>query len=542
MNKEPAWLTWPKVLLVSVVLPPAGLVMSWLLPWPEGWTRRAAGVTGRLAFSAILAILTIVYAATLGVLHVEMSGAGWKPIFSLNDPRKDQDALEKHRVEQKSAALPPAGAAGAASSEDAPSPKDEKLSADGVADKKHSNPVAERTAADPEPAATAAIGPSWTDFRGPNRDGNYTQGEILTAWPAEGLKPLWRQPAGGGYASFVIANGKAFTIEQRRAQEVVAAYEVISGRELWTHGWPAFFQEVMGGDGPRATPVWDAGRLYALGASGEFRVLEAASGKLVWSKNILADNGAQNIAWGMANSPLIVGDNVIVTPGGPGGKSVVAYDKHTGKRVWGALNDRAAYTSPMLATLAGQRQLVVVTGTRITGLGVEDGKLLWEFPWSTMNDINSAQPIVTDPNHVFVSAGYDHGSVLLEISAVAAGFSARPVWESRSMKNRFNSSVLYQGHIYGFDEGIFACIDARTGERKWKGGRYGYGQILLAGQHIIVLTESGDLVLLRATPEGHQETARFSAIEGKTWNHMAIAGGILLVRNAREMAAFRVGL
>lgn len=538
MNTRPTWLSWPRVLLASLVLPPAGFVLLWLRPWASSWKGRVAGVTGRLAFSGILGILTIGYAAILGIVRVEMSGAGWKPFISLTDPRKDQDALEKHRVEQRTAAPPPAIAGEAPLAPSAPSAKDEKRTA-ATASEDTSSAVGRPGVVDPA-SGRMAIGPSWTDFRGPDRDGNYT-GEILTKWPAEGLKPLWRQPVGGGYASFVIANGKAYTIEQRRNQEVVSAYDVNSGRELWTHGWPAFFQEVMGGDGPRATPVWNAGRIYALGASGEFRVLDADSGKLLWSKNILADNAAQNISWGMANSPLIVDDNVIVTPGGPGGRSVVAYDKHTGKRVWGALDDRAAYTSPMLTTLAGRRQIVVVTGTRITGLGAEDGKLLWEFPWSTMNDINSAQPIIMDGNHVFVSAGYDHGSVLLEISSTGTSLSAKPVWESRTMKNRFNSSVLYQGHIYGFDEGIFACIDARTGERKWKGGRYGYGQIVLAGNHIIVLTESGDLTLLRATPEGHQEISRFPAIEGKTWNHPAIAGGILLVRNAREMAAFRVG-
>ena len=363
----------------------------------------------------------------------------------------------------------------------------------------------------------------------------------MTSWPSQGLQLLWKQPVGGGYASFVIANGKAYTIEQRRSQEVVAAYDVRTGRELWTHGWPALFSEAMGGDGPRATPVWNEGQLFALGATGELHVLDAESGKLAWSKNILNDNSAQNITWGMANAPLIVDDNVIVTPGGAGDKSVVAYNKRTGNRVWSALSDRAAYTSPMLVTLAGERQLLVVTATRVTGLAVEDGKLLWEYPWSTMYEINSAQPIIVDPNHVFVSAGYDHGAVLLEIAGTERGFSARAVWENRNMKNRFNSSVLYQGHIYGFDEGIFACIDARTGERKWKGGRYGYGQALLAGQHIVVLTESGDLVLLQATPSSHQEVARFSAIEGKTWNHPAIADGILFVRNEREMAAFRIG-
>jgi outer membrane protein assembly factor BamB len=385
------------------------------------------------------------------------------------------------------------------------------------------------------------VGPAWTDFRGTNREGHYTEGPILTSFPSEGPERLWRQPIGAGYASFVIANSRAFTIEQRRNREVVAAYDIMTGRELWTHGWPALFSEVMGGDGPRATPVWDSGRVYALGAAGDLVVLEADSGKRVWSKNILKENNAENIHWGMSNAPLIVEEKVIVTPGGANGRSVVAYNKDSGQRIWSSLDDRAAYTSPMLMTLAGRPQIVLATATRVVGLSVDDGKLLWEFPWVTMQGINSAQPIATDANHLFVSAGYDHGSVLLEISPADNGFAARPVWESRSLKNRFNSSVLFENHIYGFDEGIFACIDARTGERKWKGGRYGYGQALLAGGHILVLTETGDVVLLKATPESHQEIASFPAIEGKTWNHPAIAGGILLVRNAREMAAYRIG-
>jgi outer membrane protein assembly factor BamB len=442
-----------------------------------------------------------------------MSGAGWKPLISFHNPAGDQEALESHRRTQQTAR-----------------PETASL-----------------TTAEPETATSnlrpdaESLGSAWTDFRGQNREGHYTEGPILTSFPAEGPQRLWRQPIGGGYASFVIADRRAFTIEQRRDREVVAAYDIPTGRELWTHGWKALFSEIMGGDGPRATPVWDSGRIYALGASGHFVVLDAQTGKPVWSKNILDENYAENITWGMSNSPLIVDEKVIVTPGGPNGRSIVAYDKRSGERIWSALDDRASYTSPMLLTLAGRRQIVLVTATRLVGLSVEEGKLLWQFPWVTMYDINSAQPIATDANHLFVSAGYDHGSALIEISAAPDGFSARQVWEGRGLKNRFNSSVLYNGHIYGFDEGIFACIDARTGERKWKGGRYGYGQALLAGEHILVLTESGDVVLLKATPEVHQEVASFSAIEGKTWNHPAIAGGILLVRNAREMAAYRLG-
>jgi outer membrane protein assembly factor BamB len=501
-------------IIASVILPPLGLVLLWIQPFKRGMLPRLSEVALRLAFSLVLVILTFAYLSALGLLHVEMSGGGIaQPFVTFRNSEDDQTALEAHRSEQH-AAVEPALAPIA--------------------------PEAPPAASDP-PAVTEATGPSWIDFRGPNREGSYTDGAIRTSFPVEGPERLWRQPIGGGYATFVIANGRAFTIEQRRHREVVTAYELHTGREVWTQGWQALFSETMGGDGPRATPVWDSGRVYALGAAGDLVVLDAASGKRVWSKNILVENKAENVYWGMSNAPLIVEEKVIVTPGGPNGRSVVAYNKHTGEYLWGELDDRAAYTSPMLMTLAGKRQIVLATATRVVGLAVEDGKLLWEFPWVTNQGINSAQPIATDENHLFVSAGYDHGSVLLEITPVAEGLSARPAWESKSMKNRFNSSVLYDHHIYGFDEGIFACIDARTGERKWKGGRYGYGQALLAGDHILVLTETGEVVILKATPESHQEVASFSAIEGKTWNHPAIAGGILLVRNAREMAAYRIG-
>ncbi len=221
---------------------------------------------------------------------------------------------------------------------------------------------------------------SWTDFRGPNRDGRYTATPIRTTWPREGLRRLWKQPVGGGYASFVVADGRAFTIEQRRNEEVVAAYDIQTGRELWTNSWTANFEESMGGDGPRATPTWHEGRLYALGAEGELRVLDASKGTLVWRRNILTDNRADNLSWGMSASPLIVDDKVIVLPGGTRGSSVVAYNKLTGAPIWKALNDEASYTSPMLATIAGVRQMLVVTAARATGLTVENGTLLWEYP------------------------------------------------------------------------------------------------------------------------------------------------------------------
>jgi outer membrane protein assembly factor BamB len=380
--------------------------------------------------------------------------------------------------------------------------------------------------------------PYWTDFRGPRRDGHYQERPILASWPAAGLTPLWKQPAGAGYASFAAARGRAFTIEQRGNEEVVAAYDVLTGREVWTHGWTTLFRESMGGDGPRATPTWSDGRVYALGAMGELRSLDDATGRLIWRTNILEDHLAHNLIWGMAGAPLVVGNAVIVAPGGANGHSIAAYDRVTGSRLWSSQNERAGYASPMLATLAGREQILVFTGVGLLSITPDRGERLWFHPWRTNADINAAQPLVVDDNRVFISSGYDVGGAVLEISSDGPGYAVREVWRNNRMKNRFGGSVLHNGFIYGLDESIMACVDAATGELKWKGGRYGYGQLVLAGDRIIVLTERGDLVLLAANPQRHDELASFSALEGKTWNMPAIADGILLVRNIREMAAF----
>ena len=385
------------------------------------------------------------------------------------------------------------------------------------------------------PAAPALF---WTDFRGPRRDGRYDERPIRTNWPAGGLTPMWKQPVGGGYASFSIARGRAFTIEQRGGDEVVAAYDVVSGRELWTNAWPTLFTEFMGGDGPRATPTWFDGRVYALGAKGELRCLEDATGRVLWRVNILEDNDAQNLDWGMAASPLIVDDTVIVLPGGRDGRSVVAYDRRTGQRAWSALDDKAGYSSPMLVTLAGVRQVLVFSASRLMGLTPDAGEVLWEYPWTTMSDVNVSQPLLVGDNRVFLSSGYGTGAAVLELAGGEARMTLREVWRNTMMKNRFTSSVIHEGVIYGLDESILAAVDAATGELKWKAGRYGYGQLLLASGHLIVLTEDGNLVLVKANADRHEELVQFPVLEGKTWNHPAMAGGYLLVRSLAEMAAF----
>ncbi len=397
--------------------------------------------------------------------------------------------------------------------------------------------------ASPAPASAEVASQSsnyWTNFRGPNRDGKYDEMPVLTNWPAQGLPLLWKEPIGVGYASVSVAEGRAYTIEQRRRQEVVAAYDVNTGKELWVQSWNAEYRDETG-DGPRTTPTYDDGWLYALGATGELRCINAKTGAVRWGKNILADNGAENLPWAMAASPLIVDDKVIVLPGGQNGKSVVAYNKVTGAPVWKVQNDRQAYVSPMLVTLGGRRQILVVSASRVFGLAPEDGALLWSQSWDTDMGINVSQPIVVANNRFFISSGYGKGASLIEVTGSGNSFQARSLWSNIAMKNKFNSSVLHDGHVYGLDEGILTCIDVNTGTRKWKGGRYGYGQVILASGHLIVLSDSGELALVKASPDAYTDVAKFTALEGKTWNNPAIAGGKLFVRNAKEIAVYKIG-
>ena len=486
-----------------------------------------------LKFAAAALLIVIVTGGVLFALgmRVVLDGGGGVHLKFVESEEARAERVARHREAQRAsgdAADPPATTAQPA----APTPGAPATSAT-------TDPATPAPAGAAEPAApNPALHAYWTDFRGPQRDGHYRERPIRTDWPAGGLKPIWKQPIGGGYASFVVARGRAFTIEQRGPQEGAAAYDVATGRELWTNKWTGAFREMMGGDGPRATPTWADGRVYVLGGTGEFRCIDEATGTLVWRKNILEDAGATNLQWGMSAAPLIVDETVVVLPGGPQGKSVVAYNKDTGAPAWSALDDRQAYSSPMLVTLGGVRQILVFTASRIVGITPENGTLLWEHPWKTTYDVNASQPLVVSDNRVFVSSGYGTGAAVLELTRTGSTFSVREVWRNIRMKNQFTSSMLLDGFIYGLDESILACIDAATGELKWKGGRYGYGQVMLASGHLIVLTEEGELALVRARPESHQEVVRFPVLEGRTWNHPAISDGYLLVRNINEMAAF----
>jgi outer membrane protein assembly factor BamB len=495
------------------------------------WLKRIAIAIALLAVGVAIAVWGF------GVhLYID---ASFQPHLGVGTASQHYDALEAQRTAQKAAgpapAIPdsePAAPAPAPAPDAAPAPPVPAAAAPATA------PAAVPAA---EPAAAAAAptaSPAWADYRGAARDGIYRQQAIAPRWPAAGPKQLWKQPIGEGHASFVVVRGAAYTIEQRRNQEVVAAYDVKTGREIWTHAWDAHFSEAMGGDGPRATPTWAGGFVYALGAAGELRCLRASTGAQVWRTNILDDAGAANLQWGMSGSPLVVDGLVVVQPGGERGASVVAYDAATGKPRWKSLDDRQSYVSPMLATIAGRRQIVTITATRAVGLAVEDGRLLWSHPWTNDNQIHAAQPVLAGGDRLLLSSGYGTGAALIAITAAADRLEARELWANNRMKNTLSSSVVKDAHVYGLDEGILTCVEVATGTRVWKNGRYGHGQLILAGDLLVITTETGELALVRATPAAYEEVARVPGIDGRTWNVPALVDGILLVRNAREMAAF----
>jgi outer membrane protein assembly factor BamB len=479
--------------LIALVCPPLGL----LLVWSDAncsRRRRVVATAGILVYCPFYAALLIWLAVLAGVADIEWEG-GFGPSIVWHKTTPDYLVLERNRQSQREHGTVPVRP--------------------------------------DEPA------PYWTDFRGPRRDGCYDERPIQTDWNNGDPRLLWRQPIGGGYASFVVAGGLAFTIEQRREREAVTAYQLETGREVWAFHYPALFSEWMGGDGPRATPTYCDGLVYSLGATGELCCLRATTGEVVWRTDVLKDTKAMNLHYGMAASPLVRGDQLIVLSGEAApGNAVIAYDRRTGRRLWATLWDKQAYASPLAATLAGQPQVLIVTASRALGLATDGSKVLWDFPWKVEYDNAICLPLIVATNRFFLSAGYGAGCALVEVNPNGTGFQAREVWRNRNMKNKFNASVFHDGFIYGLDEGVLTCLDARTGARKWRGGRYGYGQLLLASGHLIVLGGEGELALVKATAESFQEVGRVQALEGKTWNVPALAAGRLLVRNASQMACF----
>ena len=381
----------------------------------------------------------------------------------------------------------------------------------------------------------------WPGFRGPRRDGVIPGAQIETDWSRSPPRELWRRPVGPGWSSFAVRGNVLYTQEQRGDDEVVSAYDVTTGEPVWRHRDAVRFWESNGGAGPRATPTLSDDRVYSFGATGILNALDADTGALAWSRNVASDTDTNVPGWGFASSPLVVGDVVIVAAAG----KLAAYDRATGSPHWIGPDGGWGYSSPHRITIDGVAQVLLLNGGGATSVAPADGKVLWEHRWSGGNIV---QPALTADGDVLIgsvdNAASGMGTRRIAVMHEGEGWTVEERWTSRGLKPSFNDSVVHKGYAFGFDGGILACIDLRDGTRTWKGGRYGHGQLVLLPDQdvLLVLSEDGELALVRATSDEFMELARFPAIEGKTWNHPALVGDVLLVRNGEEMAAFRLAL
>lgn len=378
----------------------------------------------------------------------------------------------------------------------------------------------------------------WPGFRGPNRDDVITGLRIKTDWAVQKPAELWRRPVGPAWSSFAVGDGLVYTQEQRGDFEVVSAYKEADGRPVWIHRDTARFYESNGGPGPRATPMVKDGRVYTLGATGILNALDADTGRVIWMRNAAADTHIKTPGWGFAGSPLVVDDVVIVATAG----KLAAYDIASGSPRWTGPDGGGGYGSPHLLTIGGVPQVILLNGDGAISVTPTDGKVLWKHSWPGAGML---QPSRISDDSILITTGDMGGGAgtrRLTIAQGASGWTAQEVWTSTGLKPYFNDIVVHNGYAYGFDGGIISCIDLQDGKRKWKGGHYGHGQLLLVADSdlLLVVSEEGEIALVSAAPGEFKEVARVPAIEGKTWNHPVLADDVLLVRNGQEMVAFRL--
>jgi len=382
----------------------------------------------------------------------------------------------------------------------------------------------------------------WPCWLGPNHNGVSTETGLLTTWPSTGPKLLWKVPGGDGYSAVAVAGGRAVTLVQRKGEELVIALDPASGKELWSTTVAPGYKNSYG-NGPRSTPTIDGSFIYVQSVSGPLVCLQADSGKIVWQTHLLKEFGAKNISWGLSASPLVDGDLVYALPGAAGA-GMAAFDKKTGNLVWKTGDDKAAYATPVAATIGGKKQIIFFTAVGLVGVTSDKGKELWRMPWTTEFDVNIATPLVLG-DHLFVASGEGVGSAMLQLMP---GGPPKTVWESKGkggvMTSYWANAVPFEGHLYGlsgeFDKRIdLNCVEIKTGKLKWSRKAFGKGALIIADGHLFITTKTGDLVLARATPEKYEEKARLKVL-GDNRTIPTIADKRLYIRDKENVLCLDV--
>jgi outer membrane protein assembly factor BamB len=380
----------------------------------------------------------------------------------------------------------------------------------------------------------------WPQWRGPNRDGISTETGLLKQWPAGGPPLVWKaKGAGRGYSSMAISGGRLFTMGVRGDKEYLIALDVATGQEVWATPHGAVYRDDRG-DGPRGTPTIDGNKGYALGANGDLSCFDTTTGRLLWTMNVLKKFGGSNINWGISESPLVLGEKVLINPGGPGA-SIVALNKKDGSVIWKSQSEPAGYSSAINVEAGGVNQVVFFTSRRAVGLDVRDGKLLWQYE-RPANDVANVATPVARANRVFISSDYGVGGGLVEIKATDNGVRADEVYFTREMRNHHSTSVLVGDYLYGFSSSILTAMRFDTGEIAWRDRSVGKGSLVYADGNLYCFSENGVVGLVEATPSGYREKGRFTIQQGSlpTWTHPVIAGGRLYIRDQDTIYAYDI--
>ena len=384
--------------------------------------------------------------------------------------------------------------------------------------------------------ATVDIEKNWPQWLGPNRNGVVSGATVRTNWAEKEPKIVWKIELGSGFSGISIVDNKAFTMASDGDNEFAVCLDARTGKEIWRYNTGQHFSDWQGGSGPRSTPSVDNGIAYYISSHGSVFALNANSGKLVWQNDLRKNFGAKVPQWGFSGSPLVDGNLVYVETGGNSGKALVAFDKTDGKVVWTSQSDNIGYSSPIIVTAVGVRQLIFFTGSHVMSVSPETGELFWKTPWETSYDVNAATPVFIAPNRLFISSEYGVGAAVFEMTANAGKISVQQIWKNREMKNKMATSIVHKGYVYGIDGSILKCIDAATGAEMWKARGYGQGSLILVGENLVLLGARGNVGLVEANPQQFNELGNMEVLAGRSWTVPTFVDGYLFVRNLEEAA------
>ena len=380
----------------------------------------------------------------------------------------------------------------------------------------------------------------WPTFRGSEGNGISKETGLLDKWPEAGPKVVWRRTLGEGFSGISVVDDRIYTAYARQKLDYAACLDATTGKEIWSVAMGNKFLDDQGGPGPRSTPVIENGVGYFLSSQGNLLALDTASGKKLWSRDLVSELGAGIPKWGISTTPLIEGNLLLVDVGGKPGKSLVAFDKKSGETIWTSHTDIAGYSTPIAITVGGVRQIIFFTGSRMISVSPKDGGIYWEVPWKTSYDVNAAVPVFVAPDRIFVSSGYDHGAAMMRVIAGDGEAKVEELWKTRAMKNQFSTSVLIDDHLYGFDDKTLKCIDVKSGATLWRKRGFGHGSLVYADGHLTVLGDRGKLALVEATAKEYRQKGVVEILEGKCWTVPTISNGQLFIRNETEILALNV--